>query len=192
MKRLPRGYAGIKHETIGSDILSVLRVVSFPERTLGAELLAKVEAAKPDEWYPIDDLLQMMERIEATIGRPGLVQMGRNLFRLSHEARVKEIAKNASDIIFGLDDMYHFANRGEKIGGWKVIQFKPGSAMMEKNTPHHCAMEEGILMEALRVVGVPAMVTQTECFRQGAPLCIYKLRSVINDERWMGGKTPVG
>src|SRR5438270_604262 len=141
MTRKPRGYEGVNHETIGSDILSVLRVVTFPERTLGVELLAKVQSVQPDGWYPIEDLLEMMERIEATIGRTGLVQMGRNLFRLSHEARVKEIAKSAGDIVFGINDMYLHANRGQQIGGWKVVSFKPGAARLEKTTPHHCAME---------------------------------------------------
>ncbi len=192
MKRLPRGYRGTNHETIGSDILSVLKVVTFPDRVLGKELHEKLQAVSPEGWYPIDDLLVMMDRIEASIGRAGLVQMGRNLFRLSHEERVKQVAKTAADILFSLDDMYHHANRGEDIGGWKVSFFKPGVAHLEKNTPHHCVMEEGILMEAMRVVGVPVMVTQAECFRNGAALCVYNMTSVVTDQRWMGGREPIG
>lgn len=192
MTRLPKGYVGKNHETIGSDILSVLKVVTFPERVLGEELAKKAQAVSPDGWYPIDDLLNMMDRIDKSIGRAGLVQMGRNIFRLSHEEQAKKVLHNAADIILGLDGMYHHANRGEGIGGWKVIELKPGLARMEKNTPHHCVMEEGILMEALRMVGVPVMVNQTECFRQGAPLCVYKLTSVITDEKWMGGRQPIG
>jgi hypothetical protein len=192
MTRLPKGYGGKNHETIGSDILSVLKVVSFPERVLGEELTKKANAVTPEGWYPIDDLLQMMDRIDKAIGRAGLVQMGRNIFRLSHEEAAKKVLHTAGDIVYGLDGMYHHANRGEDIGGWKVIEHKPGLARLEKNTPHHCVMEEGILMEAMRMVGVPVMVTQTDCFRQGAPLCIYKLTSVITDEKWMGGRQPTG
>jgi hypothetical protein len=191
MKRLPRGYKGGKHETIGSDILSVLKVVTFPERVLGEELNRKANAVTADGWYPIDDLLQMMDRIDSAIGRAGLVQMGRNLFRMSHEEKAKAVLHNGADVLFGVDALYHNANRGEEIGGWKVVEFKPGLARMEKNTPHHCVMEEGILMEAMRMVGVPVMVAQTECFRQGAPLCIYKLTSVVTDDRWMGGRAPI-
>ena len=42
------------------------------------------------------------------------------------------------------------------------------------------------------VVGVPVMVSQHECFRGGAPLCVYHLSSVVTDERWMGGRSVVG
>jgi hypothetical protein len=191
MKRLPKGYRGVKHETIGSDILSVLKVVTFPERVLGDELNKKAMAVTAEAWYPIDDLLQMMDRIESSIGRAGLVQMGRNLFRLSHEENAKKMLHNAADVLYGIDGMYRHANRGEEIGGWKVVEFKPGLARMEKNTPHHCVMEEGILMEAMRMVGVPVMVSQSECFRQGAGLCVYKLTSVLTDDRWMGGRPPL-
>src|SRR2546421_587375 len=120
MTRLPKGYRGKNHETIGSDILSVLKVVSFPERVLGDELTAKANAVTAEGWYPIDDLLQMMDRIDKSIGRAGLVQMGRNIFRLSHEEQAKKVLHNAADIMFGLDGMYRHANRGEDIGGWKV------------------------------------------------------------------------
>jgi len=132
-----------------------------------------------------------MERIDAVVGRAGLVQMGRNLFRLSHEERITAKAKSAADIVFGIDDMYRHANRGERIGGWSVVHFKPGFATLHKTTPHHCAMEEGILMEALSVIGVPAVVTQSECFRQSAPHCVYELSSIVTDDRWMGGRSPI-
>jgi hypothetical protein len=41
--------------------------------------------------------------------------------------------------------MYHHANRGTGIGGWKVLRFDAGYAELEKMTPHHCVMEQGIL-----------------------------------------------
>lgn len=135
MTRLPRDYRGVGHETIGSDILSILRVVSFPEQVLGPDLAKRVAQVEPNGWYPIGMLLELMEQVEAKIGRLGLVQMGRNLFRLSHEARLKEVASCAGDVVFGIDSMYHHANRGVDIGGWKVIHFQPGLARLEKKHP---------------------------------------------------------
>jgi hypothetical protein len=35
--RRPRGCTGRNHQTIGSDILSVLRIVKLPEQVRGAE-----------------------------------------------------------------------------------------------------------------------------------------------------------
>jgi predicted hydrocarbon binding protein len=190
--RLPAGYRGIGHETIGSDILAVLKTVLFPQQVLGKELHEHLLTVQAEGWYPIADLLGMMEKIDKAVGRAVLVQMGRKLFMMSHADRVKELAKSAGDIIFGLDDMYHHANRGTDIGGWKVVEFKPGHALVEKRTPHHCAMEEGILAEALRVVEVPATVSQTQCFRQGAPFCTFRFHSAIVDERWMGKHAQLG
>lgn len=41
--RRPRGYVGTRHETIGSDILAVLGVVSMPKQTLGPALNDKLQ-----------------------------------------------------------------------------------------------------------------------------------------------------
>jgi hypothetical protein len=190
MDRRPRGYDGRNHETIGSDILSVLQVVTMPEHVLGHEMTARLRTVKPDGWYPISWLLETMDALAAKLGHFALVQMGRNLFRLSHEQRVKQVARSAADIIYGMDDMYHHANRGERIGGWEVLSFLAGRAQLDKTTPHHCAMEEGILSQALLAMGVPALVVQGDCFRKGADSCIYVVSSSITDERWMGDRSP--
>lgn len=84
----------------------------------------------------------------------------------------------------GFDGLYNRANRGEAIGGWKVLAFKPGCARLEKTTPHHCALEEGIVTAALACVGVPATVSQEQCFRRGADSCIFVMTSVVVDQRW--------
>jgi hypothetical protein len=190
MDRRPRGYAGTNHETIGSDILAVLHVVTMPEHVLGAEMASRLRAVKPDRWYPISWLLEAMDALAAKLGHFGLVQMGRNLFRLSHEERVSQVLRSAGDVIYGLNDMYHHANRGERIGGWQVMSFLPGRAMLDKTTPHHCAMEEGIVSQALLSLGVPSLVVQRECFRKGAESCVYVVTSSITDLRWMGHHPP--
>jgi hypothetical protein len=184
--RRPRGYLGEDHQTIGSDILAVLKILRMPEQVLGKQEWERLQSVEPDSWYPIEHLLGLMEILEAHVGPYGLMQMGRRLFELSHKDRVKVIAKSARDIIYGIDDMYHHANKGRAIGGWKVVKFEPGLAELEKNTPHHCVMEQGILTEALQTVGCPSNVTQTKCFRDGADLCVYQITSAFIDHRWSG------
>jgi hypothetical protein len=182
----PRGYVGTNHETIGSDILAVVESLQFPEQVLGAPLTEELRRIDRDGWYPISRLLDLMDQLDAKLGRYGMLKMGRTLFRLSHEANVKRNAKSARDIIYGIDAMYHHANRGTGIGGWHVLSFEPGRAELEKTTPHHCVMEEGILSQGLSTVGVPALVSQSECLREGARICHYVVTSAIADKRWTG------
>jgi hypothetical protein len=177
---------GVDHTTIGSDILSVLQILKLPEQVIGQEDARRLAEVDPEAWYPISWLLELMEKLDRQVGHYGLLRMGRRLFQLSHEKRVLEVAKSARDIVYGLDDMYHHANRGKQIGGWKVLAFGPGTADLDKNTPHHCVMEQGILSAALAAVGCPGNVEQRQCFRQGADTCIYTLSSSITDARWHG------
>ena len=187
MVRRPRGYIGDGHETVGSDILAVLRTVSVPEQILGIEQTRKLSQVDPLGWYPIEWLLELMERLDQELGHDGLIRMGRALFKISHAQRVLGVAHSAADIIHGIDGMYHFANRGQSIGGWSVRCFEPGYAELDKTTPHHCAMEQGLLAAALAAVGCPSRVSQEQCFRKGAESCVFSIRSGITDRRWGGG-----
>jgi hypothetical protein len=89
-----------------------------------------------------------MEKIDADLGHYGLLRMGRMLFDLSHKSRIVEVAHCARDIVYGIDAMYHHANRGKAIGGWRVLRFEAGYAELEKTTPHHCVMDQGIFAGA--------------------------------------------
>lgn len=178
--------ANPNHETIGSDILAVLGVLKFPEQILGAAWVERLRALKPDAWYPISTLLELLEALAKKGGHASVVQMGRQLFRDSHQARLTPELKSAGDVVFGIDGMYHHANRGKDIGGWKVARFGPGLAILHKTTPHHCALEEGILYEALHIVGAESLIVQNRCRARGDALCEFELRSSTRDERWMG------
>ena len=188
--RRPRHYTSKDHETIGSDILSVLAAIRMPEQVLGKEMLQSLKVVKPEGWYPIRMLLDAMDRLFERVGRFGLLQMGRKLFEMSHAQQFKRLARSAADLVYGIDGMYRFANRGNGIGGWEVAIFQPGHAELVKTTPHHCVMEEGILSEALRTLEIPATVEQSQCLREGADHCRYVLRSPVTDEKWMGGRPP--
>jgi hypothetical protein len=158
----------------------------MPEHVLGAEDAAKLRAVDPGGWYPIQWLLDLMEKLDRQVGHYGLVRMGRTLFKLSHEKRFLTVARSARDAVYGIDGMYRFANRGKNIGGWKVLTFEPGVARLEKNTPHHCEMEQGILHGALAALGCPGMIAQERCFRRGDELCVYTITSAVTDHRWTG------
>jgi hypothetical protein len=182
--RKPYGYAGIGHETIGSDILAVAQILRMPDQILGPALANQLAHVRADQWYPIRFLLDVMEKMDQSVGKYGLLQMGRTLFDLSHRERLLQIATSARDVIYGINGMYHHANRGSGIGGWSVIRFEAGEAELEKTTPHHCVMEEGILSGALKAVGCPTTISQRRCFRKGADRCVFVVRSSIKDERW--------
>lgn len=192
MRVQPRGYVGGRHETIGSDIIAVLHTVKFAEQVLGKEWMAKLSALKPDGWYPIGTLLDLLEFLEQKVGPASLQQMGRQLFRDSHQPRVKNVLKSAGDILYGFDAIYHHANRGDRIGGWKLMKFTPGIAVIDKTTPHHCALEEGIMHEALAMVQAASTIVQSKCMRRGADSCLFEVRSSVKDARWMGTHPTLG
>ncbi len=184
--RRPKGYVGRHHETLGSDILSVFRILKLPEQVLGTEVAHRIRDLDPNGWYPIAELLDLMERLDQSLGHYGLLRMGRTLFELSHKERVLEVASSARDIVYGIDGMYRHANRGTSIGGWKVLRFEAGAAELEKTTPHHCVMEQGLLAAALTAVRCPGTVDQSACFRKGSEACVFTITSAFVDERWFG------
>lgn len=97
-RRQPRDYVGTGHETIGSDLLAVLGVVSMPKQTLGTDLHHRLLQVKPNGWYPIELMHEVLSVLHGRIGANGLRQMGRKLFVASHEAHVKTVARSAWDI----------------------------------------------------------------------------------------------
>jgi len=187
LKHRPKGYVGLRHETIGSDILSVAQILKLPEQTLGRELAAKLTQVKAERWYPIGDLLELMDALESRVGDVGLMRMGRSLFDLSHKENLQRVASSARQVIHMMDDLYRFANRGDRIGAWTVLKFEPGYAELENTTPHHCMMEQGIMTAALSAVGCPSTVAQSQCIRTtGHDCCIFTVTSMFTDERWNG------
>ena len=186
IRRVPRGYRGIRHETIGSDILALPDAILMPEALLGRERLTRLMRVDRDRWYPIEDLLEAFEHLDGRLGPESMRKVGYSLFALSHESAVRAVCRTARHVLHGLDGMYHRANRGDAIGGWRVLAYDDRQALLEKTTPHHCVVEEGILEAALRAIGVPATIHQTVCFRKGADACRFVVSSRVSAERWHG------
>ncbi len=189
--RHPRGYEGIDHLTIGSDLLAVRHALAAltrahhtANRLLGPVASGRLDQIQPDGWYPMGWLLEMMETMDQRIGRFALLKLGRTLFKLSHERRIAEVAGCGRDIVHGIDAMYRHANRGLGIGGWEVVSFDANCAVLDKTTPHHCMMEEGILSQAMTAVGSPAVISQTHCFREGADACRFVIVPAMQSAAW--------
>ena len=179
-------YQNPTHQTLGSDILAVMQTVKYPEQILGAVWVERLKSLVPGNWYPIATLLELLEHLVKRGGRASLLQMGRQLFRDSHQKRLTPELLSAGDVLYGIDAMYHHANRGTDIGGWEVLRFQPGHALLRKTTPHHCALEEGILYEALHTVGAEALIVQSTCVQTGAAACELEIRSPVRDQKWIG------
>jgi hypothetical protein len=186
--RWPRGYVGTDHETLGSVFLSVLMALKSPEQVLGEDEVRRVKSLDPEAWYPVGSLLSLVDLLDRVVGTQGVLRMGRRRFEASHRNRVPYTS--AHDVVYGIDEMYHHVNRGSSIGGWTVLAFEPGHAELEKTTPHHCAMEQGILSAALSSAQCPSVVSHKQCFREGADSCIYSVSSTLRDARWSGTHTP--
>ena len=186
MARVPKGYRGVKHETIGSSIISLIDSVLMPEHVLGKELTTRLQTIRPETWYPVSTLLEPLELLDQRLGPDSIRKVGWSIFKRSHESTLRVAAASARDVVYGIDGRYHAANRGVDIGGWLVLEFAPGRAILQKTTPHHCMLEEGILEASLRAVKVPAVIYQRACFRTGSDACEFVIASHMVDPRWSG------
>lgn len=184
--RRPRGYLGLNHTTRGGDILAVLQAVNLPEQTLGKELVARLRNVEAEKWYPATDMFELLERLDAKLGGYHLRQVGWTIVQKYHAAQVKEHFTSAQELLKAFDGLYREANRGQQIGGWKLLSFNDTQASMEKTTMHHCGMEEGILEELLRTLGVYSKIVQVKCVREDDDCCQYTIEPRSSDSRWHG------
>jgi len=186
MHRFPKGYLGVDHETIGRSLLALLTVLKQRDPTDESEARLLRAPIDPHGWYPIATLLALLDRLEQKVGYFGLVRTGRAIFQMSHAATVSTSQFCARDVLHGFDALYRRSNRGRGIGGWRVLRCEPGDAEIEKTTPHHCAMEQGILTAALAAVDCASIVNQSACVREGADTCCFVISSHVTDARWTG------
>jgi hypothetical protein len=185
----PKGYIGRNHETKGTSIAALLESLealiggdvqrrnALISKVLTAEQLQVFRSLDPQGWYPIELAIALMEAVDRNVGRYALMRMGRLLFRRSHQERELPTATCGYDIVHSLDRMYLQTNRGDRIGGWRVLRFDDGGAELEKTTPHHCSMEEGLLAQALSAVGGRAVISQKVCIREGDDRCHFVIHS---------------
>jgi hypothetical protein len=186
MIRAPRGYRGINHETIGKDFLALHDAVLMPEQIFGKDVAAWLRAKQAEAWYPVHELVHSLEQLGRKLGADSLRKVGQSIFNAGPAEIVKTTVPSAHALLHGFDRLYHRTNRGIDIGGWAVLELKPGRAILEKTSPHHCSMEEGIVDAALRAVGAPSTIYQSACLRTGADACWFVITSHVVDRRWTG------
>jgi hypothetical protein len=162
-----RQISSIDHEILGSDALAVLQVVSLPEQTLGGPLHQRLKEVRPDGWYPVSLLTEVLETLFVRVGPNGLRQMGRKLFAATHESFVKANIASAYQLLSSFDDVYRKANRGTAIGGWKLLDFSAGKAVIEKTTPHICLVERALRSPGSIVLGYRPPFVRRSVFEKG-------------------------
>ncbi len=186
MRPVSKSYRSTNHQVLGSDILSIVDVLPLPEQLLGKERAQALREVKPGEWYPISMMLEPLDAVAAKMGDRALIPIGYALIKRSHSEAIRKHFKSAKELLSGFDGLYRRANRGDEIGGWKVLSFEPGKALLENTIPHHCFIQVGIVQEALKVLQIPAVVKQTQCVREGADACHFLVTTTQSDARWLG------
>ena len=184
--RLPAGYRGINHETCGSDILAVVEALHFPHSILGAARMKRLEQVQRDGWYPIAELLEVMDVLDRHFGADGLRKLGRTIIRMSHAKLANDGVMCPRDFLNNVDRMYRLANRGTDIGGWALVSFSATRVELRKTTVHHCHMEEGIVMQVMEALRAPCRIEQTRCFRRGDDHCLFVLTPALASQPFEG------
>jgi hypothetical protein len=162
--------------------------VLMPEQILGKDIAARLKNKKADAWYPVAEIIDPLEELGRKLGADSLRKVGSTIFNAGPAEIVQKSVSSARDLAYGFDRLYRSTNRGLEIGSWTVVEFKEGRAVLEKTTPHHCSMEEGIIDAAFRAVNTPSTVYQSACVRTGADACRFVITSHVVDVRWTGRK----
>jgi hypothetical protein len=181
----------MNHVTLGAELLAILQTMRSPEALLGEEWIARQRQIHPKNWYPVTMAAELFQQLSRRLDRGALVEMGRQLFRDSHHRRLIPHLRSVGDVVFGLNGIYHRAHRGKDIGGWEVLRFDEGRALLRKTTPTPCALEEGLLCEALHSVGAEALVVQPTCVQHGGRYCDFEISSSLKGDRWLGTHGPI-
>lgn len=197
---IAKAYRSTNHEVQGYELLAVRDALTWlsPDksppsvhdlcvRLLGASQVAQLDATSPPQWYPAPLLLSMLRAIDEKVGPNGLRRVGRASFQRAVTAMGRDRYKTARALFDDLDALYRRTNRGTAIGGWKVLQSSDDEVRLEYTAPHVCIAQEGFLTEAAAALGVPVLVTQRECVRQGADACVFSVAHSLDRfslEKW--------
>ncbi len=174
------------HEMLGAAVRALLDAVLLPEQLLGQQATEQLRGLDLEAWYPGELQMSLVRKLHALLGDASLRQVGWSMFAVLHDAEVRRRRPPVHQLLAGLDVLYRRVNRGTHIGGWELTAFGAGSARLAKTTPHDCIMEEGIVEGAFRAVGIPVVIRQPSCVRQGAARCELLITSSVVDRRWTG------
>ena len=150
--------------------------------------MKRIEQVQRDGWYPIGELLEIMDVLDRHFGAEGLRKLGRTIIRMSHAKLANDGVMCPRDFLNNIDRMYRIANRGTDIGGWALASFSSTRAELRKTTVHHCHMEEGIVMQVMEALRAPCRIEQTRCFRRGDDHCLFVLTPALASQPFEGAR----
>lgn len=195
-----KAYRGVNHEVQGHELLAVRDAINWlsPDksppavrdlcvRLLGEARVAQLDATSPPQWYPAPVLLGMLRAIFEKVGPNGIRRVGRASIQRALSAADRERYKTARALFDDLDAIYRRTNRGTAIGGWKLLGSTDTEARLEYTAPYVCVAQEGFLVEAAAALGVPVIVSQQACVRQGADACVFSVAHTLerhSREKW--------
>src|SRR5690242_5033943 len=105
MGPVAKAYRGTGHETQGSDLLSVLKVLPIPEQVLGKERANALRAVKPDQWYPISQLMDVLDTLAQRLGDRALTPIGYSIVQTSHAVSIRKHFKTARQLLGAFDSI---------------------------------------------------------------------------------------
>ena len=112
------------------------------------------------------------------MGTIHLRKIGEQIAEMLHTQLEEKNIKDAESFLKSFVDLYAFSVTGENKGGWEIISIDTSkkTAILKKDTPFNCILEEGILKRGLKFFSKDIIVVkQIECVRKGDDHCTYEV-----------------
>jgi hypothetical protein len=165
-------------EVVGQAILSIVGGMEVVQ-SRALRILAEngITPLKPDQWYPLSNLLNAFRLIFEKIGPSTVRAIGR---KIPEHAHFPPDVDNLEKGLRSIDVAYHMAHRGsDAIGGYHYEQYDRRSAKMRCDNPYPCDLDLG-LVEAIcdRYRPKDSLWVRIEhdprsCRRRGDASCTY-------------------
>ncbi len=161
----------------GLNFLSILNAMQNPSLTLG-DNYTKYKTYDPESLYPAEEFISLTNEIEKRLGQLHLKKIGENIAEALKPTFDENNIHSAEDFLRSFVDLYNFSVIGEGKGTWELVSLDPTQrkAVLRKDTPFNCILEEGILRRGLKLFSKDLVVVkQTTCVRKGDDFCTFEV-----------------
>ncbi len=161
----------------GLNFLSILDAMQNPALTLG-EKYKQYKNVDPEALYPASEFIALTDELEKKLGLIHLRKIGEKIAEMLKPQLEEKNIKDAESFLKSFVDLYNFSVIGENKGGWEIISLDPAkkTAILKKDTPFNCILEEGILKRGVKFFSKDIVVVkQTKCVRKGDEYCTYEV-----------------
>ncbi len=161
----------------GLNFLGIINAMQNPSLTLGKNY-EKYKNYDPEGLYPASEFIQLTDEIEKKLGQLHLKRIGENIAEALKPTFDENNIKTAEDFIKSFVDLYNFSVIGDEKGTWTLVSLDPKrrTAVLKKDTPFNCILEEGILKRGLKFFSRDLVVVkQTTCVRRGDDYCTFEV-----------------